>query len=100
MANYSVPAGHVGVHEKQLAVSTVDTVTFTGVSRLAVEVLSDGSSDIYVTFGAGNTPTVAGTQCYRVPAGSVSAVFTPESSGDVVVNLISAGTPVYSVSKS
>lgn len=99
MASYTVPAGHVGVHEKQLAANTADAVTFTGASRLTVEVLSDGSADIYIRFGAGNAPTVAGTQCWRIPAGSASAEFALNEVGSVVVNLISAGTPVYSVAR-
>jgi hypothetical protein len=98
MASYSVAADHVGAHEKQLAPATVDTVTFA--SDLAeVEVISDGSADIYVSFGAGNAPTVAGSQCWRVPAGSGGAVFQPRTSGPTVVNLISAGSPVYSVAR-
>lgn len=99
MAQYTVPAGHVGVHEKQLTAATIDQVTFTGIDLPEVEILSDGTADIYVSFGSTTTPTVAGTICYRVPAGSASAVFEPRTSGDTVVKLISSGTPVYSVSR-
>jgi hypothetical protein len=99
MANFTVPAGGIGVHEKTLVANTVDTVTFTGIDLDEVEVLSDGTSDIYVSFGSSTTPTVTGSMCYRVPAGSASAVFTPRTSGDTVVKLISVGTPVYSVSR-
>lgn len=99
MANYTVDAGDVGAHAKTLAAATVDTVTFTGFDAPEVEILSDGSADIYVTFGSSETPTVGGSQCYRVPVGSVSAVFAPRTSGDTVVKLISAGTPLYSVSR-
>lgn len=98
MAAYTVPAGHVGVHEKQLVADTVDTVTFTGVDLPEVEVLTDGSADVYVAFGS-VTPTVAGTDCWRVPAGSVSAVIAPRTSGDTIVKLISAGAPTYSVGR-
>jgi hypothetical protein len=101
MANFSVPAGHVGVHEKTLAASTIDTVTFTGADLTEVEVISDGTADIYVSFGATTTPTITGTMCYRVPqaTGGVMVVFSVRTSGDTVVKLISDGTPVYSVSR-
>lgn len=99
MTSYTVASGQVGVHEKQLVASTVDTVTFTDIDLPEVEVLSDGSADIYVSFGATTTPTVAGGMCYRVPAGNTAAVFTPRTSGDTVVKLISAGTPTYSVAR-
>ena len=99
MASYTVPAGHVGAHAKTLVASTVDTVTFTGYDAPEIEILSDGTEDIYVSFGSASTPTVGGTVCYRVPAGSASAVFEPRTSGDTVVKLISAGTPLYSVSR-
>jgi hypothetical protein len=98
MAAYTVPAGDVGVHEKQLAATTVDTVTFTGADLSEVEILSDGSAAIYVSFGAA-TPTVGGTGCWQVPAASSSAVLHPHTSGDTIVKLISAGTPVYSVAR-
>lgn len=98
MAAYEVPAGHVGVHEKTLTAATVDTVTFT-TDLPEVEVITDGTAAIYVAFGADAEPTVAGTDCWQIPAGSASAVIEPRSSGPTVVNLISAGTPVYSVAR-
>jgi hypothetical protein len=97
VASYVVSAGNVGVHAKTLAASTVDTVTFTGKDLPSVEVLSDGSADIYVCFGTG-TPTVGGGNCQRIPAGSGGAILPVHTTGDTVVKLISAGTPVYSVS--
>jgi hypothetical protein len=96
---YTVPAGDVGVHAKTLVASTVDTVTFTSADLPEVEVLTDGTADIYVTFGSTKTPTVAGTQCWRVPAGSASAVLPVHTSGDTIVKLISSGTPGYSVAR-
>lgn len=110
MASYTVPAGHVGVHAKTLVASAVDTVTFVlgstsspGWGRMPkmVEVLTDGAADIYVTVN-GATPTVAGTDCYRVPAAAGSTVIdvnAADASAPVVVKLISAGTPAYSVSR-
>ncbi len=111
MADYVVPAGHVGVHEKTLAAATVDTVTFQlgsasspgWASRLprAVEILSDGADDIYATTD-GSTPTVTGTNCYRVPAAAGSTVIDvsdDDPTDEVVVKLISAGAPTYSGSR-
>ncbi len=111
MAEYEVPNGHVGVHEKALVGAAVDTVTFVvgedegtpgwGQAPRAVEVLSDGADDIYVTID-GSAPTVAGTHCHRVPAAAGATVIDVRDSNPndpVVVKLISAGTPVYSVSR-
>lgn len=110
MGSYTVPNGHVGVHEKSLVAATVDTVTFqlgsvgtTGWARVPkqIEVLTDGADDIYVTVD-GSAPTVAGTHCWRVPAvagASVIDVHDTNPVDEVVVKLISAGTPIYSVSR-
>lgn len=110
MADYSVPNGHVGVHAKTLTASVVDSVTFAlgtastpGWARMpqAVEILSDGAADIYVTVD-GSTPTVAGTNCWRVPALAGASTFDVRDSvatDVVVVKLVSAGTPTYSVSR-
>ncbi len=110
MASYTVPSGHIGAHAKTLVVSTVDTVTFAlgststpGWGKLPkqVEILTDGAADIYVTVD-GSAPTVAGTHCYRIPAfagSTVIGVSDTNSLDAVVVKLISAGTPVYSVSR-
>ena len=99
MASHTVPAGHVGVHEQQLAADTVDTVTFTGADLGEGEIITDGTAAIYVKFGDAEVPTVAGTDCWQIPEGAGSAVMNPRTSGDTVVNLISSGTPVYSVAR-
>ncbi len=110
MANHTVPNGHIGAHAKTLVATTVDTVTFAlgstgtpGWARMpkSVEVLTDGASDIYVTVD-GSTPTVGGTACYRVPpypGATVIDVRDADPNDEVVVKLISSGTPVYSVSR-
>ncbi len=110
MADYTVPSGHVGAHAKTAVASAVDTVTFQTGSALqagwgrmpkAVEILTDGADDLYVTVN-GSTPTVGGTNCYRVPAvpgATVINVQDADPSDAVVVKLISAGAPVYSVSR-
>jgi hypothetical protein len=111
VADYTVPNGHIGVHEKTLVASTVDTVTFAlgspgtpGWARMPreVEVLTDGAADIYVTVD-GSTPSVAGTNCWRVPAmpgATVINVQDADPADEVVVKLISSGTPKYSVARS
>lgn len=110
MASYDVPNGHVGAHEKTLVASTVDTVTFLvgdgstpgwGRAPTSVEVITDGAADIYVTVD-GSVPTVAGTACWRVPAypgASVIDVHDSNLTDPVVVKLLSAGAPTYSVSR-
>lgn len=112
MANYTVAAGQVAAHAKLLTVSTVDTVTFQlgstsspgWAARLPkkVQVLSDGVADIYFTVD-GSTPTVAGSNCYRVPAVAAASVVVSVADSDpadpVVVKLISSGAATYSVSR-
>lgn len=97
MADHEVPAGHVGVYNKTLVADTVDTVTFNE-DVAEVEIVTDGSADIFIKFDGG-TPTVEGTDCYMIPAAAGSMQLAPKTSGDTVVNLISSGTPVYSVAK-
>lgn len=110
MADYVVPSGHVGAHAKTLTANTVDMVTFQvgsantpgwGQMPRAIEILSDGAADIYVTTD-GSTPTVGGTNCWRIPALPGSTVLNTRDanpSDAVVVKLISAGTPTYSVAR-
>lgn len=106
-----MPSGHVGVHAKTLAAGVVDTVSFQlgvdtgspGWGRMprAVEIITDGVADIYVTVD-GSAPTVAGTHCYRVPAAAGATVLdvrSPDPQDQVIVKLVSAGTPTYSVSR-
>lgn len=99
MAAFTVTGSQIGCYAKQLAASTVDTVTVSGVVD-TVEVWSDGTSALYFT-ADGSTPTVGGAGTYEVPAGA-SAVrdgvgAKPVAGGVSVVSLISAGTPHYSV---
>ncbi len=110
MANYPLSNGAVGAHAKVLTANTVDTVTFQagtpgtpGWSRMPkkVEVMSDGLADVYFTVD-GSAPTVAGANCYRLPAlpGSlVVPVQDSEPTDPVVVKLISTGAATYSVSR-
>lgn len=111
MASYTVNYGELAAHAKTMVAATVDTVTFAagdpsspgwGKMPAAIEVLSSGASDIYFTVD-GSTPTVAGATTYRVPnvAGATKKVKLNDGNAydAVVVKLISAGTPVYSVSR-
>lgn len=99
MGSYVIPAGHVGMYNKALVANTVDTVTFTGLDVPEVEIVSDGTADIFVMFGASSVPTVNGTDCWLVPAAAGSSILSPRTSGDTVVKLISSGTPTYSVAR-
>jgi hypothetical protein len=94
MASYPVAAGEVGVHDKALIASTVDTVTFDRDCD-EVEVLAEGSGNVYFTVD-GSTPTVSGQNTYKVPAGQAITVRVP-TPGDTVVKLISSTTPTYDV---
>lgn len=110
MTNYTVNNGEIGAHAKVLGANVVDVVTFqpgtpgsVGWNKLPkkVEVLSDGAADIYFTTD-GSAPTVTGANCYRVPnsAGALTVDVTDSNPNDaVVVKLISAGAPTYSVSR-
>lgn len=104
MASYAVAQAEIGVYQKTLAAATVDTVTITrdpvaerGI-RPGVRVWADGTAAVYFTVD-GSAPTVAGNNTYELPAGSpVSMLVEGAAPGNVVVKLISAATPKYSVS--
>lgn len=111
MASYTVLPAEKGAHEKTLVASTVDTVTFSvggdttvvGWANVPkrVEILTDGAADIYYTKD-GSTPSVGGNGTYRIPAAGGSTIFDTKDSNDqdpVVIKLISAGTPKYSVQR-
>lgn len=98
MAEYNVPYADVGVHLKTLVANQVDTVTFTGRDLSEVEILSDGSADIFVRLG-GADPVVGSGSCWRVPAAMGSTILSVDTSRDTIVKLISSGTPTYSVSR-
>lgn len=97
MADYTVAAGDKAVHAKTLVADTVDTVTL-GRDWKEIEVLShDGAAAIYFTTD-GSEPTVEGAHCDVVPATPSSAIVKRRGAGPTTVRLISAGTPLYSVS--
>lgn len=108
MASYTLTYGDRAAHAKTLVAATVDTVTFPagdpaspGWARQPkkIKVISDGTADIYFTVD-GSAPTVAGAKTYRIQsvAGSETATLNDGNPNDaVVVKLISAATPKYSV---
>lgn len=89
-----------------LVAATVDTVTLnvdatTGRADPAIVVENRGTTDaLYFTYSVNGTapaaPTVAGDDCYYVGPGTSISIDTMWGS-DVIVKLISAGTPAYSV---
>jgi endonuclease YncB( thermonuclease family) len=98
VASYTVAAGLVGAHAKTLVANTVDTVTFTATDVDEVEVLTDGTAAVYFTVD-GSTPTVAGAGMWGIPAAPAARTVQVGTSGVTVVKVISAGTPLYSVSR-
>lgn len=82
----------------QLTASTVDTVTLDG-AYTSVEILNrDGSAEIYLNVNNPSTaPTVGGTNCDVLPAALGSITLDAGVNTPTVVQLISAGTPAYSV---
>lgn len=87
-----------------LVASTVTTVTFAN-NYPQLEVVNRGTGDIFVTTD-GSTPTVAGNETWVVPSNSAALLtnlLAPNDPSDntvdgATVNLISSGTPAFSVS--
>jgi hypothetical protein len=87
-----------------LVASTVATVTLDLVDsgrivsrQKRVEVINrDGAAEIYFTVD-GTTPTVAGDDCFVLPAAMGSLEVGAPKGTPTVVKLISSGTPTYSV---
>lgn len=93
-----VPAGDRAVHDVALVANTELVVEF-GYPVNAVEVLSDGAADIYLTTD-GTPATVEGGNCERIPAGGTNAGTIDAPYGmDTTVRLISAGTPSVSITR-
>jgi hypothetical protein len=89
MANYSA---NIAKHATLVA-ATVDMVTLAQDAQ-QVEVINRGTVDIYFRVD-GTAPAVGGDDCEVLPAGASLIVPTPNST--TVVELISSGTPPYSV---
>ena len=81
-----------------LTAASVDTVTLDHVTAKVEIINRSGTAEIYYTLD-GTAPTVAGDDCYVVPAAISSAVrANPQvDQNQLVVKLISSGTPTYSV---
>jgi hypothetical protein len=94
MANYPATLSAV---DKTLVASTVDMVTFDHDCD-SVEVLSDGAAKLYFTVD-GTVPTVGGQNTYTMLAAPSTRVVRIPTAGNTVVKLVSAGTPMYSVTE-
>lgn len=96
MATYTVAASEVGAHKKLTTANTVDTINF-GRKCLNIEVISDGSADLYFTVD-GSVPTVDGNGGHRLPSGIPTAydqaVYPLIAT---TVKVISSGAVTYSV---
>ncbi len=101
MASYS--AGAVGIYEKTLVADTVDTVTFADWPE-EIEVISDGDAAIFVRVD-GTAPAINSGDAWMLPAGAQYSRTIPiheddaAHDGGLVVKLISAGTPTYSINR-
>lgn len=96
MGSHTIAAGHVAKHGVTLTASTVETFTFTD-NIGVVEVMSDGAADVFYTVD-GSTPTIAGPNTYRLPAGGFTVDTRALAPGHPdQLRAISAGTPTLSV---
>lgn len=98
MANYPLNPGDIAAHAKVLVANAPDTVTFADPFE-AIEIISSGTADIYVTLD-GTVPTVAGGHCIRIPAATnptAPSRVVHANGTATVVSLVSSGTPTYSV---
>lgn len=101
MADTALSNGDRAAHAKTLTAATAETVTFGTDYVTQIEVTShDGASAIYFTVD-GSTPTVGGAATYFLPA-SISTRTVPVPPArrkSTTVKLISAATPIYSVTR-
>lgn len=99
MAEHEIAAGAISASGVKLTAETEETFKF-GEYVPVVEIITDGSAAAYVTID-GSTPTVAGANCYPLPA--QACVRSIPGSGDrtepPVVKVISSGTPTISVTR-
>jgi len=88
------------VRHGTLTANTVAAVTVPDRSFAAIEVMNrDGAAEIYFLVnrsGETTDPTVGGDDCEVLPAATSTLEIDAES-GEVVIKLISTGTPKYSV---
>lgn len=87
-------------YHSTLVASTVDTVTLDKGAEYITVVNRSGAAEIYFTVGTTVTPpaapTVGGNDTYVLPA-ATSSVRVASGIGPIEVQVISAGTPTYSV---
>lgn len=96
MADHTIEADEVGIHNVTLVAATVDTFTFEKDPE-AIEVLTDGEAEVYVTVD-GSAPTVGGAHTWKLPA-VVCSRRIAHRRNPAVVKVISAGTPTISITR-
>lgn len=85
-------------YHSTLTASTVDTVTLTSAAKRLRIINRSGTAEIYYTTN-GSAPTVFGANCYVVVAAITEDSARNElgDQNETKVQLISSGTPTYSV---
>jgi hypothetical protein len=97
MAKYTVGKGQVGAHAKTLTPNTADEVVFAD-DQSFVEVVSDGTAELYFTIDA-PAPAVGDGAAYYMPATAGVRTEPSPKPGETVLRLISSGAVKYSVAK-
>ena len=95
MALHRIARGQIAVHAVTLIANVADTVTWQDEVEM-VEVLTDGSVDVYVATD-GNPATVDGQNCYRIPQNEGLATWRELNASGGTLSIISSGSPLYSV---
>jgi hypothetical protein len=83
------------------SVSTVDLIFLSDAAQKVTVANTTGTAPIFFTVshpgGDGNVPTVGGQGCYQLPAAISSLDVRHDGQFGTIVQLISSGTPSYSV---
>ncbi len=95
MPDVTVAANKVAAHNVVLVANQPSSVKFTD-NVYAVEIVSDGTAAVYYTIDD-TAPTVAGTNCFVIPAGALGDIRTVGPND--TVRLISSGTPTVTVTR-
>ena len=100
MATYNLAAGDEAAHAKTMVAATEDTVNFVEAVSDVEIVIHSAPAAIYVTLD-NVAATVAGARTFVIPPviGQFRRLRVPKRETATTIRLISAGAPVYSVSK-